>query len=181
MWQLWGGQTCHGCSAGVSPEQHRDQKRPQGLQQQWGTQGLKGSSFSSLGLAPLRSRKCCWYRVPWGDGTGWDGENQLNCMSMGNAFTPKSPGNLCCICLSHAQPLGLGDKGDSTQESPPVQCQSPSAPWRAGGSVLCSSWTTVAELPNSQPCCFHSTCSESIFAAEWSEWGYSALPESISI
>lgn len=43
-----------------------------------------------------------------------------------------------------------------------MQCWGPSAPWRAGGSVTCSSWNTEAELLNSQPCCFHSTCSESI-------------------
>lgn len=97
----------HGCSAGVSPEQHREQKRPQGLQQQWDTQGLKGSSFSSLGLAPLRSRKCCWYRAPWGDGTGWDGGNQLN-MRM---LYSKQPRESVLHLPYHTQPLGLGGQG----------------------------------------------------------------------
>lgn len=157
-----GGQSCHGCSAGLSPEQHRDHKRPQGLQQQWGTQGLKGSSFSSLGLAPLRSRKCCWYRVPWGDGTGWDGGDQLNCRRMGSAFTLNSQR----ICAASASAVlshwGWGDKGDQHSGGLPVHCHHPSAPWRAGGSVTCSSWSTVSEPPNSQLCCFHSISLESI-------------------
>lgn len=149
----------HGFSAGVSPEQHSDQKRPQGLQQQWDTQGLKGSSFSSLGLAPLRSRKCCWYRAPWGDGTGWDGGNQLN-MSMAVPSLQTAQG----ICASSALPCSAtgagGTRMTSTQECP-CSVRVPQ-PWRAGGSATCSSWSTVTELPNSQPRCFHSTCSESI-------------------
>lgn len=40
-------------------------------------------------------------------------------MSMGNAFTPDSPGNLCCICLSH---WGWGDKGDKHPGGPLMQC-----------------------------------------------------------
>lgn len=56
-------------------EQHRDQKRPQGLQQQWGTRGQKGSSYSSVRLRAGSSEKQksllghrtlgSWDRVGW--------------------------------------------------------------------------------------------------------------------
>lgn len=44
---------------------------------------------------------------------------------------------------------------------------------------MCSSWSTVAELPNSLLLSQHMLRIH--FAAEWSKWEYSALPESISI
>lgn len=66
---------CRGCSTGVSLEEHRDQKRAQGLQQQWGTQGLKGGSYSSVHLRAGSSEKQksllghrtpgSWNRVGW--------------------------------------------------------------------------------------------------------------------
>lgn len=77
MWQLWGRRSC--CLLWLQLRrqlgQHRDQQRSQGLQQQWGTQGVKDSSFSSLHLraGSLENQKSLLgHRTPgsW-DWMGW--------------------------------------------------------------------------------------------------------------
>lgn len=134
---------CRGCSTGVSLEEHRDQKRAQGLQQQWGTQGLKGGSYSSVHLRAGSSEKQksllghrtpgSWNRVGWWESAKPQGH--LSKQPQGISAAPAPP------------PRGWEDKSDRhpAWASHPEHCgRDPSAlSGRQGCSVVHSSWSTV--------------------------------------